>query len=203
VALEPAMTIKALIEFFETFQNVPIEIEDVKDHCVQSLGVQDEIILHKLDMDPDILLGMLVRFTKRVGVYQEPKRCAIIIYNGSVSIEQQRLACCKELVHLFDVPALVTNTPESIGVLIDHLTKGLSITSLSPGDWHAMKDKMALHQALAILFPHEAREELLPAYEKAVIGDTWIAEHFCIPVEHVEFLMSDRWDGFRKALLEV
>jgi hypothetical protein len=197
------MTIKALTKFFETFQNVPFEIEDVRDQCVESLGIQDEIILHKENMDPDFLLGILVRYTKRIAPYKEPKRCALIIFNGNIPIEYQRLACCKELVHLFDVPPLVTNTRDSIITLIGHLTGGLNITTPEPGDWQAIKDKLALYQALAILFPHEAREDLMPFYANGTISDAWIAEYFCIPEEYVEFLMSDKWDGLRSTLMDL
>lgn len=197
------MTIKALIEFFETYQNVPVEIQDVIDHSVETLGIQDEITLFASDLDPDVLLGMLVRYNESDGLYKPPKRCALVIYNKNVPIEYQRLACCKEIVHLFDVPALVTNSRDEIISLINNLADGFDINALSIGDWQALKDKLALHQALAILFPHEAREDLMTPYNEGKIDEHWIAEHFCIPLEHVEFLMSDGWDTFRKALLEV
>jgi hypothetical protein len=116
---------------------------------------------------------------------------------------ERRLVVCKELVHLFDKPVLTTNSRDEINALIDNLVEGFDLAKVSPGDWQAIKDKLALYQALAILFPHEAREELVPLYEKGQIDEAWIAEAFCIPYEYVEFLMSSKWDSFRQVLSEV
>ena len=52
------MTVKALIEFFETYQRVPVEIQDICDHCIETYGIQDEIKFRKINMDPDLLLGI-------------------------------------------------------------------------------------------------------------------------------------------------
>jgi hypothetical protein len=197
------MTIKALIQFFETFQRVPVEIQDVRDQILEAYGIEDEIILHRADMDPNILVAMLVRFTERRDAYAPPRRCALIIYSGNVPIEVQRLAVCKELVHLLDVPALQSRTRDDVITLIKNLTEGFNLTQLSVGDWQAMKDKIALYQALAVLFPHELREDLMEPYENGTIDDAWIAEYFSIPEEHVELLMSDKWDGFRRTLMEL
>jgi hypothetical protein len=118
-------------------------------------------------------------------------------------VDWQRLACCKEIIHLFDVPALETNDRDSLVNLIRDLTEGFNIGMLSPGNWQAIKDNLAIHQALAVLFPHEVREDLMEAYDHGTIDDRWIAEKFSIPEDYVELLMSDRWPEYRKALMEI
>jgi hypothetical protein len=198
------MSVKNLIEFFETFSKVPVEVQHVLDHAVDSLGVQDTITIQPVDMDPEILLGILLRYIKHNNAYGEPIRCAIIVYNcnGRVSVAEQRLACVKEIVHLFDVGSLKTNTREEIIDLVDNL-ENFDIATPGPGDWQAVKDKLALYQALAVLVPHEIREDLMEPYHSGRIDDHWIAEKFSIPEKHVDLVMSKDWDSFRQVLLDL
>lgn len=193
------MSVKKLIEFFAVCKP-PITIQNVADQIRESFGVVDRIWYCGFDEHQDVLLGMLLQWETR-HVYGEITADAAVCFNANVSLEWQRLICCKELIHLLDPPGLKVNAPPKLTKLLDRLLGGLDykITSLSHA--RAAMETMAQYQAVAVLFPHEAREEYVEAHREGTMSLDAIAEDVLIPREYVTLVMDDMWKEVRERLL--
>lgn len=196
------MSVGRLIEFFSTFTKLPVYIEDICGQMVD-MGIQDEIVLIPMDAPPQILLGMMVRY-RESGAYTSPKNCALIFYNVNVGRDEQRLICCKELIHLFDTDHALTCTSEDFLTLVEgviDLEQALSTGTIQTNA-QAFVDHAATLMALAVLFPHEIRDDIIAAHDagRMSIGD--IADEFDIPADHIPMLLSKTWDAIRTILMK-
>ncbi|WP_275789003.1 hypothetical protein [Pararhizobium gei] len=65
----------------------------------------------------------------------------------------------------------------------------------------AAKDKLAIYQALAIMFPLSARDQAL---EQRKAGRTVadVARWVCLPIPLVKMVMGDEWPELRQDLLD-
>jgi hypothetical protein len=70
--------------------------------------------------------------------------------------EWQRLVCAKELIHVMDGNAEKTNTSDELQGLIDKIIGPLSTEDFGLADLMAAKDKLAIYQALGVIFPDAA-----------------------------------------------
>jgi len=117
------MVLQKLIERFETVNQLPVEIPEVRDAIV-SLGVQDDIRFCPDDrVDTAVLRGLYYQYTTHSAPYSEPTFCSLIVFSNSLPKEWQRLIACKELMHVLDNKSERTNTlegncsgPSGIGV---------------------------------------------------------------------------------------
>ena len=89
------MSLARLIAKFAGVAELPVEIPEVRDAIV-ALGFQDDIVFVPENIDPGKLRGVIYRYTKRDGVYGEPKLCTLIVYSQNLPIEWQRVVCGKE-----------------------------------------------------------------------------------------------------------
>ena len=187
------MSVASLIEFFSTFRKLPVQIDDVRDQIVH-LGIQDEIVFRPdPEMNQDILHGVFYRYRKYNGVYQLAKNCTLIVYNANLTQDWQRLVCCKELMHLCDPPTFRTDTPDHVVGLAKHLLEAQIHSIPRRTDLMALKDRLAVYEALAILLPEEARDELKPYYDRGQLTIDQIAQFACLPQEMVGLVMHDGW----------
>ena len=104
---------------------------------------------------------MYYQFTKRNGVYSDPLLCTLIVYSSKLSLDWQRLVCAKELIHVMDGKEEKTETAEELEGLIEKLIGPLSTEDFGLADLMAGKGKLAVYQALAVLFPDSARDDAL------------------------------------------
>lgn len=192
------MTLSRLVGAFDNFANLPIEIPDVRDELIK-LGFQERIIFQEGDFNPAQLRGVFYQFTRRAVLYGEPERCSLILYSSHLSLEWKRMVCCKELIHVLDGAAARTNTADEVTALVDKLLGPLSNEDFGLADFQASTDKLALYQALAILFPDDARTDILAMNPRPSIAD--VAKWACLPSQLVEFVLSDDWPGIVKGLL--
>ena len=193
------MTLAKLIGAFESFTILPIEIPDVREQLV-SFGFQDCIVFMEGDFDPSQLRGVFYQFTHRLGVYGETERCTLILYSAHLSPEWKRVVCCKELIHVLDGIAARTNTPDEVTALVEKLLGPLSNEDFGLADFQASKDKLALYQALAVLFPDDARAEILQMEPRPSHAE--VAEWVCLPRQLVALVLSEAWPEMVQALLE-
>jgi hypothetical protein len=124
----------------------------------------------------------------------------VVFYNSNITPQEQRVICCKELVHLYDDGETVTRTAGDLAHLVDDViamepppTAGIRIQGLA--------DKIAIFYALAILFPDEMRGDLKDLLDDQAIDHTTIAQLFDIPEYYVSFLMSREWYAVRNVLV--
>jgi hypothetical protein len=207
------MTFHKLVQLFEAETNLPIELPDIMS-AIASLGIQDEIYCIPRDIDPGRLWGMVyqfkgghvekARYSKTV--YGDPVFLAVIIYNQNAPPHWQRLICCKELIHLLDANIERPTTAEQVVQLAEKLVGPMATEDFGFADFAAAKDKLALYQALIILFPDKAREEALEAIasNKMPRGEAIkrIVRRTALPEQAVEMVLHEGWPALKKDLMD-
>lgn len=192
------MSIPKLMEFFSTFRRVPVEIPDIIDQITEEYKVADTIKLVPFTDDTRALNGVHSRTSRIVGnkVINEIH----IPYDSSIPLDEQRITCCKELIHIFDVHPFHTKTPEGTVGLIKALINKNSRAKIGTFPLGAAKDLVAFHQAAGILVPEEMREEIAEHFAKELLDPgqkdkiiDFVATEFCIPVEYAGQVMLPEW----------
>jgi hypothetical protein len=191
------MSLLHLLKAFESVKELPIEIPEIRD-AVLGLGYQDEIVfVPGRDIDPGKLRGVYYQFTKRNGVYADPHLCTLIVYSSKLSIEWQRLVCAKEMIHIMDGKEEKTKTAEELLGLIDKLIGPLSTEDYGLADLMAGKDKLAVYQALAVLFPDGAREDALKQISEGATPQQ-IADQASVPLAFTRLVLLPAWPAAKK-----
>lgn len=194
------MSLAHIADAFDGVTDLPIEIPEVQD-VVQRLGIQDEIVCVPANSDPFKCRGVFYQFTKRDGVYGEPVLVTLIVYSENLDIRWQRVICTKEIIHVTDRQAEKTHTPEEVTGLVDKLLGPLSTEDYGLADLQAAIDKLAMYQALIILFPDSARDE---ARQQIAAGNRTVeqvAEWASLPLPLVKFALDDDWPEVKEELL--
>ncbi len=194
------MSVGRLITFFSSFTKLPVYAEDVRDQIVD-LGIQDHIEFHPIDVDPNKLLGLYVRFRRRNGVYAEHQNCSVIFYNANVDSDEQNFICIKELMHVFDehLHAAVT-TAAGLDAHLSYLFKNVSEAPIE-AKLSGIVDRAAEWAAMAVMFPEDVRQDFMSALAEERLDYAEFAAALGIPQVYVSELVSDRWESFRKMLL--
>lgn len=185
---------KKLLQRFANRTTFPIEVGEVADALV-ALGCQDKFIFSPEEMDTGRLRGTFYQYTWRPRPYAEPELHTIIVYSSTDSLVWQRVISCKELIHVCDVPAAKTSTLEEISALIEKLLGPVSTEDYGLADVMASVDRLALYQALAVLFPLSLREVALASMRASPETCTAevIAEWAKLPVGLARLVLSDQW----------
>jgi hypothetical protein len=193
--------LKRLIEKFDSVEVLPVEIEEIRAAII-SLGVQDRIILcADSEMDPTLLRGFFYRYRYRSVVYGDPENTTLIAYSSSETRAWQRVICCKEMIHIFDDEVEQTNTLDELDGLIKRLLGPLSSDHVSICDLMAARDRLALYQAIPLLFPLAARELALRAIATGSKTFEQIVEASCLPSELVRLVFMDEWPRLSSKLV--
>ncbi|MGO4449136.1 hypothetical protein AB4Y96_09430 [Phyllobacterium sp. TAF24] len=192
---------KKLIDTFAGRIELPIEVTEASDVLV-NFGIQDEIILSPADTDPGKVRGIFYQFTKHPAVYAAPHLVTLIVYSQNVDLGWQRLICCKELIHLCDGKDERTDKVEEVSSLVEKLLGPLSTEDYGLADLMAAVDKLAIYQALAILFPLAARDVAILAMDAGERTIDEIVEWVQLPPKLVELVLSEEWPGLMEAIVD-
>jgi hypothetical protein len=194
---EIVMSLQRLLERFDPIKELPVEIPEVRDAIMQ-IGFQDEIRFIPCDkMNPAHLRGVFYQFTRHPRPYADPEFWTLIIYSSQMTKEWQRLVCAKELIHVMDGKAEKTKTPDELQGLIDKIIGPLSTEDFGLADVMAAKDKLAVYQALGVLFPDAAWADAQLAL-KAGKTRQQIMEQACIPGQFANLVLADEWPAVKK-----
>ncbi|WP_156392455.1 hypothetical protein [Rhizobium sp. Root482] len=194
------MYLKNLLAAVAIIDEMPLEVEDMAAELIKA-GCQDRIIFSAADEDPAEIQGVFYQYTTKPGVYCSPDFITLIVYSKHLSVEWQRLVCCKELIHACDSEIEQTNTEEEVQALLEKILGPLSTEDFGLADLMAAKDKFAIYQALAILFPLSARDEARKAMSEKKRTLEQVAAWACLPSQLVELVLSDDWPKIRNDLV--
>ena len=194
------MSVANLIIFFSTFTKLPVSIEDIKDQIVES-GFTDAIRFIPMDVPEEHLLGMMVRLKFCPGVYAQSEICSLIFYNKNSHNYQQKFTCVKEMIHIVENPILAISDKDKLNGLLSGLIHIANGNPLSPENLDAFLDEAATFQALAVLVPHETREDIAPLYKAGKVSTKELSDWFEIPEEYVDLVMDERWERIRTMIL--
>lgn len=201
------MLVDKLLEHFDAYTNLHIDVNDVRDQLV-SMGVQDEINFHFVNMDANRIRGIIYRYTRRPGVYAEPIFCTDIVIAKDMGEEDEawkRLVAVKELLHIADCPALTAESEAATQILFKNFSvpPELRTEMISAEDntrsW--MNDRIRIYLALAILVPKACREMLREVYGSKLSGRE-IADIARIPERYVDIVMGNEFEQVIETFLE-
>lgn len=186
------MSIKKLIDFFSTFSIFPVELTDVRDQIVEEYRVGDEIEFITVDVDIEALRGLHYRYQKK---NKDGKIVthSLILVNKNLPVEEQRVVCCKEMIHILDEKMFRTATPNAVALLASRLLSPPSAADFGVADLAVIKDKWAEYQAMAVLFPEEARDEFFALNTAGKISLDEISTRLVLPKDKVAFVMTTAW----------
>jgi hypothetical protein len=193
------MSIKKLIDFFSTFSIFPVELNDVRDQIVEEYKVSDEIEFLTVDVDMAALRGLHYRYQKKDAVGKIATH-SLIIVNKNLPIEEQRVVGCKEMIHILDEKMFRTSTPDAVALLASRLLTTPVAADFGAADLAVIKDQWAEYQALAVLFPEEARDELTTLYNAGKISLAEVSSRLVLPQDKVAFVMTTDWPKLLEAL---
>jgi hypothetical protein len=196
------MMIKNIIEATSTISAMPIEVSEISQIIVAN-GYQDNIIMRAVDAKPEKLRGVCHQYTTSPGVYVPPSFVSLIVYNQNLSLEWQRVACCKELVHICEKGVEKTSTQEAVIGLIDKLVGHSSRDDYSLYDYMAVMDRLGLYVAVGLLFPSAAREQAVSAVNGGMRSVSEIAEWVCLPEALVALALRPEWPDLLLNLLDM
>jgi hypothetical protein len=171
---------------------MPVQV----DHVLQVLiewGVKDDIWFFDADMDSSVIKGEINHWEAPWG--DTIKRFADITTAKNLSKPEKRIIECKELLHILDPDWTLVSTEAAIHALIEKIVIPAELQDpFSDGMEHANSDRVAMLHAVAVLFPWEARQALLPAFSRGLITTKLIAEQLAdLPEKYVATVMSDGW----------
>ena len=108
-----------------------------------------------------------------------------------------------ELVHICEEEFERTRTKEDVAGLLEKLLGPLSTEDYGVSDYMAGKDRLAMYQALGILFPPEARAQAMEALDKGSSNIAKIAEWVCLPIHLVSVVLQPEWPSIIASLTGV
>ncbi|MGH7020016.1 MAG: hypothetical protein ACREEY_09055 [Brevundimonas sp.] len=186
------MSAYRLVQRFEDRASFPVKLNDVRD-AVVAIGGVDDITFKAVDIEDNVLRGICHRWRPLARPYAEAQDCIEILYAQSLEEEWRRLVVTKELVHVLDKDAHLTQSVEQFDELVRRMARPPELRD--PMNWHETSDRVGLFQALGILFPWAARQQIKPKYDAGLISDEMIAHRAVIPTHFVSYLMSADWDA--------
>lgn len=197
------MSLLNVLKHFDPIRELPVEIPAIRD-MVLTMGFQDSIVFVPCKkMDPTKLRGAFYQFTTHPGVYTAPNFCTLIVYSAKLSKDWQRLVCAKELIHVLDGEAEKTKTEAEVQGLIDKIIGPLSTEDFGLADIMAAKDKLAVYQAAAVLFPDAARTDALAQIKAGNKTEEQIAKQASVPLQFVKLVLADEWPSIKSDICSV
>ncbi|MBG1233994.1 hypothetical protein [Aestuariivirga litoralis] len=197
------MNVIDFITYFSGITSVPIDLED---HVIPKLveaKLTDEIYpFYDSKLPPGKLTGHFVQEIIPTDAEGGTKRMATITY-GANTDEMQRLAACKEAMSLFDPEHCQVNNQEEYDALVSKIVLPPELVDAVNEDGKVLTDRIAVLQAIAVLFPMAARNLLLPKYQEKKITLEEIAELVELPPFAARYVMSDTWPKTHENLLKL
>lgn len=193
------MSVSELIKKFDVLKKVPVDVNDVIAE-LRARGIEHEIYFWPADINDERLKGQLVQIDywdyplTDANMDGPTKTVADIYYCKSMSEDEQRLVCCKELLHILDPAGCRAATEEEITRLFQKIGLPPEMQDAAADGAPVSSDRVALYEAVAVLFPYATRQLLMKPYKEEKITLADIARLVDIPYKYVAFVMHDVWD---------
>lgn len=126
---------------------------------------------------------------------------ADIYYAKTLTTDWSRLVTCKESVHLLDPPECRAATDAEVTKLFDRMALRPELQDPIKDGNATTTDRVAIFQAVALLFPFATRQLLLPKLQAGKLTIRDIQRMVDIPMRYVSFVMSDRWEAVHDVLV--
>lgn len=196
-----------LIRKFSEIGTLPVQVKDV-EKAILSKRYKDEINYIGVDINSKILMGMnhtVEKTTTSAGAFSDPTYIYDIYTAKSLTVPETRLVQCKELIHIWDPGWCKTDKLDDYEKLVARivLPPGLIDAVKVKGGEHDATDRVAILQALAVLFPMKVRNLLMPKMTEGKLDLEEIAGMADLPASYVSVPMSPVWDHVYKFLINL
>jgi hypothetical protein len=196
-----AMKVSKIIKAFATRTHLAVDVNDVVKFLKDN-GIKDEIEFFPVALDSDVLLGKVVHWVRRDGVYAEPIFCADIYFCKDEENDWRRLICCKELLHILDHDWAKARKPKEVRRLAEKIGLPRDMQQPLKDGVHVNTDRLAEYQAIAVLFPMAARDLLLQPLNAGQLTLNDIARLAEIPRRYAGFVMHEAWTAIYPLLID-
>lgn len=179
-----------LAQKFEDRIEFPVHLDEVRD-AVLALQAVDVLTFKPVTINTSTLLGVCYRYNYHPSPYSDQEDRVDILYADTLDSAGQRLVVTKELIHILDNGTHSVAKPEEVDELVRRMARrpDLRDSPFMP----ERNDRLALAQALGILFPFASRALIKPKYDEGLVSDEMIARRAGIPEEFIDYLMSEDW----------
>ncbi len=164
--------------------------------------IKDEVNFVGVEMNSEVLRGSILHFIIPAAGYGEPTFCADIYYDKSQTSDWKRLVCCKELLHLLDPDTNKVKSKADFVRQVERIVLPPEFQEPVADGAKVLSDRVATYLAVAILFPWQARQLLLPPYVDGKLTLEDISRIADIPERYVALVLSDEWDTFHEIMIE-
>jgi hypothetical protein len=195
------MDAKDVIKHFRTVTTVPVEVDEVVEF-LRASGVKDELYLWEVDINSERLRGSLVQWEPwEYPMNGEVHYVGDIYVAKSLPPDWRRLVVCKELLHVIDPVDCRVNSEADIEQLIEKLVLPPELQDAKQDGWKVLTDKVAIYEAIAVLFPLAARALMLELLKsgKTTVGE--IAHIVDLPERFVRLVMWEKWPNVHSNLV--
>lgn len=187
-----------LFEYFSCVRRLPVKVDDVIE-VLQEKGFVFEVHFKESSELPEEALWAFFRSFRPRAVYSNDIPPIIqVVYAEGLTWEEQRLACCKELLHALDEDIEKAATREQVATLIEQMAvppqSGISLPTIN--------DHLSVPKALIILAPRDALEELRPLVASGKLSEKEVARILELPVEYTRLVLSEHWPKLAEAVLK-
>jgi len=171
---------------------MPVQVDEVLAK-LKIWGVKDDIWFFDVDIDSDILKGQITHWESPWND-GSTKRFAHIETAKSLPRPEKRLVQCKELLHLLDPEWSYVDTKQKVRALIQRIIIPPELQDpYDDGMAHANSDRVAMLHAVAVLFPWQVRQLLMPHYPGVFSAKHIATEIVDLPEKYIVTVMSETW----------
>ncbi|QCE32645.1 hypothetical protein FAI41_03090 [Acetobacteraceae bacterium] len=207
------MELSDVFDEFEEWDRFP-DLEDIRSFLESNLSnnyfeieflnkKKKTEILKDLGRTKDIKLLAFLHQEELTTAFDDEKVLNYIFCDETLSVEQKRLSCTKELLHILDSVASRTGAENDVKELFIELHSHVNTekkANLSPKPLHVIQDAIGIIPALLVLFPFKLREKIVPKIKEKVLTIDDVCKVVRLPKEWVVLILSDVWPFLRAAL---
>jgi hypothetical protein len=175
-----------VFKHFSCHTKLPIRLPDVEEHVMEAAAITS-ITTYPADLD---LIDGFVWHYKWRAPYGDQLEHALVFYKRTLTLGEQRIVRCKEVLHLLDGDEETSRTRDRVNDLIADMCLPFNIPAST---LQGQKDRMGILPALTVLLPRDALEILRPLYQSGAMTAAAIAEIAQIPEEWAELCLGDEW----------
>ena len=143
------------------------------------------------------LMGLFHKYYDLAPPYQERPLIVRIGYSLKASEGAQRLVQAKEMLHALDPFEATSPTKDSVAQLIDDLLLEAAEREIG---LPAQVDHLTFLNALCVLMPMAALDEIRPLYKAGKISLDQIAKEARLPPTFVKVTLTDEWRAYAEKL---
>ena len=194
-----APMIREILQHFNDTDSLPVFVDDVREHLVK-IGHDDEITFHLVDMNPDIVRGVLYSYHRADGLYSPPVTCAEICIAKDQPPHWMRLVAIKEMLHTVDCEAMTASEEDTVLSLLEALALPAEIRPENQRKSY-VNDKTRIYLALAVMLPKPFREKFRALTVENVLTHLDIARISGIPARFIPAILSYDFEEYIESLV--